>query len=120
MTRPFWIIFGLLALALGAIGVVLPLLPTTPFVILAAFAFAKGEPRLAALLERHRVFGPIIQDWRTHGAIAPTYKATAVGMMLATFLGSIFLGFSSQILVIQAVVMAIAALFILSRPNGPD
>ena len=118
MTNPFWTLFGIVALALGAIGVVLPLLPTTPFVLLAAFAFAKGSPRLARMLEDHRIFGPIIEDWRASGAIAPKFKAIAMGMMIATLGLSIFLGLAAHILIIQVICMGAAAAYVLSRPNS--
>ncbi|MEM8570581.1 MAG: YbaN family protein [Pseudomonadota bacterium] len=117
--KPFWFTIGVLALALGVIGVVLPVLPTTPFVILAAFAFAKGSPRLARLLEEHKVFGPIIEDWKENGAIAPKYKAISVAMMGFAILLSVGIGLPGRVVAIQAVCILFAALFILSRPNGP-
>ena len=120
MTRPFWTLLGLISLALGAIGVVLPLLPTTPLVILAAFAFARGSPRLSAMLENHRVFGPIIAEWREKGAIAPRFKAMAVGMMVLTFTGSLIWGLPGHVLLIQAICMGGAALYVLSRPHGTE
>ena len=120
MARILWTVLGLLALALGAIGAFLPLLPTTPFIILAAFAFAKGSPRLARMIEEHPFFGPILDEWRTKGAIAPRYKAIAVIMMATTFGVSFALGVATLVLVIQAIVLIAAAAFILSRPNGQN
>ena len=117
MARPFWIAVGFLALTLGIIGIVLPVLPTTPFVILAAFAFGKGAPRLAAMLENHHVFGPILQDWKTHGAIATKYKVIAVGMMAASIVASFAFGIATSVLVIQITCMLGAAAFVLSRPS---
>ena len=81
--RVFWFCLGGISLALGAIGAILPILPTTPFVILSAFAFGKSSPRLAAWLNNSPTFGPMIADWRSHGAIAPRYKRIAVTMMAA-------------------------------------
>ena len=118
MTRPFWKALGLVSLVLGGIGILLPVVPTTPFIIVAAFAFAKGEPRLARKLENHVVFGPILTNWRTHGAIAPRYKALAVGMMAVTLGASLVWGAGTTVLLIQAVCIVAAAAFILSRPSG--
>ena len=69
MKRHFYLVAGWLSLGLGAIGAVLPLLPTVPFVILAAFCFARSSPRLEAWLVGHPVFGPHIAAWRDYGAI---------------------------------------------------
>lgn len=117
--RAMWILLGVTSLALGAIGVVLPLLPTTPFVILAAFAFARSSPRLARWLEENRTFGPIIADWRRHGAIAPRFKILAVSMMAAAFGLSVAMSLSGWVLLAQGVAIAGAATFILTRPSGP-
>jgi uncharacterized membrane protein YbaN (DUF454 family) len=60
---------GLLALGLGLIGVVLPGLPTTPFVLLAAACFAKASPRLHRWLTQHRYLGPMVRDWEAHRSL---------------------------------------------------
>lgn len=116
--RAVWTGFGLLALALGGIGVLLPLLPTTPFVILAAFCFSKSSPRLRNWLLNHRIFGRLIRDWEATGAIAPRYKAIACCAMALAFGLSLALGLKPLILGIQAVCLGCSALYILSRPNG--
>ncbi|WP_311735040.1 YbaN family protein [Alloyangia mangrovi] len=117
--RIAWLALGGLALGAGVIGIVLPLLPTTPFVILAAFAFSKSSPRLHRFLVEHPRFGPMIADWTAHGAIAPRYKALAVSMMLAALTLSVWLAVPNRVLLIQLVCMGGAAAFVLSRPNGP-
>jgi len=108
---------GWLSLGLAAIGVVLPVLPTTPFVILSAFCFAKSSPALADRLNRSRLFGPIIADWRASGAIAPRYKSMALLMMAGALGVSFALSVPVGVLVVQGIFMAAAATFILSRPN---
>ena len=117
--RTLWFVVGCTALALGALGAVLPVLPTTPFVILAAFAFGKSTPRVQAWLETSRIFGPVIADWKVNGAIAPRFKAIAIVMMGAVFSLSVAMGLAPLILVVQAVCITGAAAFIFSRPNGP-
>lgn len=114
-----WFVIGGVALALGLIGVVLPILPTMPFIILAAFAFGKSAPRFATWLENTKTFGPAIRDWRANGAIAPRYKCLAIAMMVAAMLLSILAAVSPVILIVQALCLAAAASFILTRPNGP-
>ena len=117
LKRTLWLIVGLTALALGAIGAILPVVPTTPFVILAAFAFGKSSRRLRILLERNRLFGPAIRDWRANGAIAVRYKAVAVVMMAASIVLSFVLSVPGFALAIQIVCIGAATVFILSRPS---
>src|SRR5687768_5672156 len=78
MKRTIYLAIGLLSLLLGGIGLFLPLLPTVPFVILAAFCFARSSPRLEARLLSHPVFGPHIEAWRTRGAISRKGKRAAL------------------------------------------
>jgi uncharacterized protein len=73
---------GTLALVLGLIGVVLPGLPTTPFVLLAAACYAKASPRLHAALLNHRWTGPMLRDWESERSLTRRSKAIAVGSML--------------------------------------
>ena len=77
MKRHFFFVGGWASLALGAIGAFLPLLPTVPFVILAAFCFARSSPRLEAWLVTHPRFGHHIVAWREHGAISSKGKIAA-------------------------------------------
>jgi uncharacterized membrane protein YbaN (DUF454 family) len=79
--RLLWGAAGLLALATGIVGVFLPLLPTTPFVLLAAFCFSRGSTRLEAWLLGHPRFGPLIADWRARHAMPLRAKQLAWLMM---------------------------------------
>ncbi len=119
MTRGLWNLLGFLALALAFAGAALPLLPTTPFVLLAAFAFARSSPSMHAWLMNHKIFGPLIKDWRDHGAISPRAKALSVLSIVAVFALSLALQASTTVLIVQAVVLSASATFILSRPSGP-
>ncbi len=117
--RAAWFAFGAAALGLGVIGIVVPLLPTTPFLLLAAFAFARSSERWHAWLIGHRVFGPMIQNWRTHGAISRRAKISAL-IAMAVVLGiSAAMHVPLLLLAIQALVLAAVAAFILSRPIPP-
>lgn len=73
---------GSVALVLGLIGVVLPGLPTTPFVLLAAACYAKASPRLHTWLLNHRLTGPMLRDWESDRSLTRRSKAIAVGSML--------------------------------------
>ncbi len=117
--RFVWFGAGLVCLLLAAIGAVLPLLPTTVFVLMAAFCFGRSSPRFEAYLLNHQTFGPIIRDWRAYGAIAPKYKKIATGVMALTLGLSVVLHAPGFVLVIQAVCLGGAATYVLTRPNGP-
>ncbi|HWL46721.1 MAG TPA: YbaN family protein [Sphingomonadaceae bacterium] len=69
---------GFVALALAGLGVVLPLLPTVPFVILAAWCFARSSPATERRLLAHPRFGPPLRLWREKRAISPTAKRAAL------------------------------------------
>ena len=86
--RLVYLALGWLSLLLAAAGAVLPLLPTVPFVLLAAFCFARGHPPLEAWLLRHPQFGPHIRDWRARGGISRRGKRAA----LVAFAASAALG----------------------------
>jgi len=81
MTRWLWWLLAYASLGLGIVGIVVPGLPTVPFVLLAAFAAARGSQRLRDRLLAHRQFGPMIRDWEREGAVSRRAKRLATGMM---------------------------------------
>ncbi|PJK30180.1 YbaN family protein [Minwuia thermotolerans] len=115
--RVFYLGLGFFSLGGGIAGIVLPLVPTTPFLLLAAFAFARSSPRLHDWLTGHPRLGPPIAHWREGGCIAPRIKVIAVAAMLAVLAGGWAAGLSGTVIAIQAAVLGLVALFILTRPH---
>ena len=116
LVRLVWLFFGGLSLALGAIGAFLPLLPTVPFVLLAAFCFARGHPPFEAWLLRHPTLGPPIIAWRERGAIGRRAKIAAlVGFTGSAILGLVLLPMPWALL--PALVAVAGGAWGLSRPE---
>jgi uncharacterized protein len=73
--------FGWSSLGLGAVGVVVPGIPTTPFLILSSYFFVRSSPKAHAWLLQSRLFGQIMRDWETYKGVTRSLKYTAVGLM---------------------------------------
>jgi uncharacterized protein len=120
--RPVFLALGWLSLGLGFVGVFLPVLPTTPFVLLAAFFFSKSSERMHRWLLAHRVFGPLVRDWQSHGVIRPKAKWLATAMMVPLFGYTLFFVTVPKPWIIKSVVgacgLAVLA-FVWSRPSRP-
>jgi uncharacterized membrane protein YbaN (DUF454 family) len=117
--RLAWQAAGALALVLAIVGIALPLLPTTPFLLLSAFCFARGSERLHDWLVTHPRLGPPIRAWREHRAISTRAKQLAIIAIVAAFAGEPGAGAAPTVLAIQAAVLVLVALFILTRPAPP-
>ena len=118
LLRPVYFALGLACLALGIIGALLPLMPSTIFLILAAGCFARSSARLEAWLMQHKRFGPILRAWRDERAIPRRAKLLACTGMILGFalflfgahpgpwlLAGVFLG------------LAACAAYVVSRPE---
>ena len=116
--RTMWLSAGLISFGLGFVGAFLPLLPTTPFMLLAVFCFARSSERLHDWLVNHPKFGPAIQDWNERGAIAPRVKMIAMASMLAVLAISYVVGVPLYVIIIQVVTLCAVATFILTRPSS--
>ena len=117
---------GFVALVLGLIGIVVPVLPTTPFVLLAAACFARSSQHLHDAMLAHRIAGPIIHEWQTHRAMPRKAKRVAYGLMLLSF-GSSILMMQSNWHRLMLGVVGLILLFFLWRvpvreiePDTPD
>lgn len=119
MVRWLYLSFGLGFVALGFIGAFLPVLPTTPFLILAAACFAKSSKRLEAWLLLHPQFGPMLRDWRERRAIPKGGKWMALGGCILGF--SLFL-WSGQpdwpLIMLVAGLMLFGIGYVFTRPNA--
>ena len=90
MKRVLLITVGWLCVVLATLGVVLPLLPTTPFLLLAAWCFARSSPRFHQWLLYRSWFGSYLRHWQTHRALPKGVKPKAVALIVVTFAISIF------------------------------
>lgn len=117
--RAVYMALGFLSLAVGLVGVALPLIPTTGPVLLAAFFFARSSERFHGWLVNHKRFGPGIRDYQAGLGIPARAKATAVVMILVTF--GISMAFVVKAWQGRAVLVAVGIgiiWFILSRPTN--
>jgi uncharacterized membrane protein YbaN (DUF454 family) len=90
LSQIIWNITGVLSLVIGAIGIFLPILPTTPFVLLASACLLRGSPKLHAKLLLHPTFGPIIVNWNQNRSISKPIKTKAYLFIFASFASSIY------------------------------
>ncbi|PSF08402.1 YbaN family protein [Marinobacter halophilus] len=110
-------ILAYMSVGIAAVGVVLPLLPTTPFVLLAAYFASKGSPAFAVWLEQHPTFGPAIEQWRHRRAIPAKAKLLACSMMVISWSMLVWLGFPAFVLTVSGLCLLSVAGYLLTRPS---
>jgi len=116
--RGVWLVLGFALVGMGIVGAILPLVPTTIFLILAAGCFARSSPRLEHWLLNHRQFGPGLRAWRSERAISSRAKISACcGMTLGYLL--FWLGARPDLGagLVVATVMAACAAYVVTRPS---
>lgn len=117
MIRAFYFLVGIISLALGVVGAFLPLLPTVPLVILAAFCFARSSPSLERRIVEHPAMKPHIAAWRDRGAISKKGKRAAILAFIASAtIGVLLLPFPAMLLPVLAAI--IGGMWIASRPTA--
>ncbi|MFC0807485.1 YbaN family protein (plasmid) [Sinorhizobium meliloti] len=106
---------------LGIAGIFLPLLPTTPFLLLAVWLFSRSSPRLAKWLMDHPLFGPPLRDWQEEGAISRRAKISAI-LLMSLALIYLWVAFEPPAiaLIVVAGIMFTCGAFIVSRPEPPN
>lgn len=117
--KPLFFLAGCLSLILGVVGAFLPVLPTTPFVLLASYFFFHSSKVMHDWLLSHRTFGPLIRDWESYGIIRPSAKRLASVMIILSFCYPLFfkdfsLWFKFLLLITELSVLS----FIWTRPSS--
>ncbi len=112
-----------MALSLGVIGIALPVLPTVPFVLLAAYFFSRGSTRYHRWIHSHRYFGPMVMQWEKHGCISTRAKIHATILILLSISLPLYF-FRDQVpaagQIVTLVLVTIGWLFVVSRPPSPQ
>jgi len=102
---------------IGAIGVVVPGLPTTPFLLLAVWAASRGSERLHRWLYSHRHFGPLLRLWQEQGAVPRRAKWVAVLLMLLSWLVLVRYSDGVAVPLVVGIVLSTVAVFLCTRPS---
>ena len=118
--RPLLMLAGWLSLILGVIGIFLPLLPTTPFLLLTATCFAKSSPRFHGWLMNHPKLGPPIRDWQQYRCIVPATKRLATVLIVLSFSVSAFVVKYLILKVMLITMMCGLLVFIWRTADGPS
>jgi uncharacterized protein len=106
---------GCACVALAFLGLFLPLLPTTPFLLLAAFCFSRGSTRLHQWLLEHRTLGPIIRDWNERRVIEPRVKAVATVSVIVLIAAPLVIGSFHPILKTLSVLVGVIVIVMIHR-----
>lgn len=115
--RPLYLLIGFTCLGLGFIGIVIPGMPTTIFLIIALWAFARSSPRLHGWLIGHPRFGPPLLAWSQHGVVPTRAKIAAAVIMAASFAVLVWVGTPPAVLGVTGVCLAAVLVYLVTRPG---
>lgn len=108
---------GSASLVLGIVGAFLPVMPTVPFLLVAAWAFARSSPQLRQRILDHPVYGHHVREWQERGAVSRLAKVWAVSAMSVGVALALWLGIAPWIVAVQAGICAAVAVFLVTRPE---
>jgi uncharacterized membrane protein YbaN (DUF454 family) len=111
----FYTVAGCASVGLAFAGIFLPLLPTTPFLLLAAFCFSRGSARLHKWLLEHRTMGPIIRDWQERRAIQPRVKGVATLSVVVLIGAPLLFGNFHPVLQTLSVLIGVIVIVMIQR-----
>ncbi len=114
--RPLYIALGYVCVGLGMAGAVLPVLPTTPFLLVALWAYFRSHPEKAQKLLDHPRWGPPLRDWREQGAIPTRAKIAALCVMALSWLFVFFTAKQAWVPVLVGAILCCTATFVATRP----
>ena len=120
LVKPLYLLLGWVCVLLGLAGIAMPILPTTPFLLVAVWAFSRASPALAEKIRNHPQAGPYIRDWQDHGVIPLRAKWLATAMMSA--MAIVLFVWSTLPLWFplgMAAAMVLVGIYIWTRPSEP-
>ena len=111
-------ILGWVCVGLGIVGLIMPAMPGTVFLILAAWLFSRSSPRFEHWLLNHPRLGPSVVAWRENGVVPRWAQFVAAGSMAASFCLLVLLGLSVPVLVLIAITFIAISAYLLTRPTA--
>ena len=119
MKKLFYLGLGWISVGFAIAGLIMPILPTTPMLLVAIWAFGRSSPAMAEKIRTHRVFGPPIRNWQDNGAIS--LKAKILALFIMCLMGSwlwYFGNVPTWLAIVVTVILVGVAAYVSSRPNG--
>lgn len=121
LVKPLYYLLGWVCVLLGIAGIIMPILPTTPFLLVAVWAFSRASPALAAKIRNHPQAGPYIRDWEDHGVIPFRAKLLATAMMTAMAIAMfVWASLPLWFPVGMTLAMVLVGIYIWTRPSRPE